>query len=266
MKPALLFYTCFCLVQYSFAQVNSDNAKKQKNSISLDIKRAKQSQLSVETTIGANWQTGNTEITRISSTANAAVIDSIKEFSCDLKYIYGENKQKKNQNEFLTGVQFDYRPLDRFSPFIRTEFYSNEFKKILLQFSSLAGAKYKYFIKRKNNETICDYSISGAFVSEYEKYTKDTGMKPKERFCLSVRPKFKQQLFKNAILIFQCYYKPNITEFSDYIILAITQLNFKVNKYMFVRCSYEWEYTNEPATNAVIKNDKLLLFNLGANF
>ncbi|MDR2684537.1 MAG: DUF481 domain-containing protein [Prevotellaceae bacterium] len=232
----------------------------------MDVKREKKSKLSTEITAGANWQTGNTEIIRISASANAAIIDSVKEFSFNMRYIYGENKKKKNQNEFSTGLQFDYRPLNRFSPFVRAELYSNEFKKISYRFSGLAGAKYRYFIKKKSNETVCDYSISGAVVYEYERYTREAGIQPKERFRLSVRPKFKQRLWKNTVFALECYYKPNIIDFSDCIVLSIVQLNFKLNKYLFVRCSYEWEYNNKPAAKALKKTDTLLMFNLGVNF
>ncbi len=224
--------------------------------------RMAKSKIITRVTFGGNYQTGNTEKAGVMGTASIASIDSIKELSANFGYAYGENKDILNQREYKAGVQADYHPLSVFSPFIRFEFYSNEFRQINYRYSGLIGAKYRFFIK----DDFADYSISTALLYDLENYTEKANKPNKERLRMSIRPKFKQRLMENIYLLAEIYYKPNMAEFDDYLIYAIFNLNFRVNKYVFLKASYEYEYNSMPITSSVKKTDTLLLGSLGVEF
>ena len=261
MKFRILFFVCIIIFPVSLlAQISGSSTPK-------DISakrgsRASKAKISTRITLGGNYQTGNTEKAAVSGSAYLASVDSIKEFSANAKYTYGENNKKLNQKEYMAGIQYDYHPLSRFSPFVRVEFYKNEFKKINGRYSGLLGAKYRYLVK----DDVMDYSISAALVYDLENYTNNASLPDRERLRLSIRPKFKQQLMDNIHLLAEIYYKPNLAEFDDYIVYATFNLNFRMNKYVFLRASYEYDYDSKPATATVKKTDTLLLASLGVEW
>ena len=255
---SLLFICCWYMG--AFAQISNASIPKD---ISEQISaRSSKSKISSNVTFGANLQTGNTEKSGIFATASFASEDSIKEFSANLRYAFGANNGVVNQREYLAGGQCDYHPLARLSPFVRFEFYNNHFRKIAQRYSGLAGLKYRYFVYKNSS----DYSISAALLFNFEKYTSDTELPDTEKMRLSIRPKFKQALMENIHLVAEIYYKPNLADFADYMIYSITTLNFRVNRYIFLRGSYEYEYNSRPATAVVKKTDTLLLGSFGVEF
>ena len=221
--------------------------------------RASKAKLSAQITLDGYYQTGNTDKMNLSGTVFVSAIDSVKEFSANGKFLYGENNKMINQREYNAGIQYDYHPLADFSPFVRFEFYSNEFKKITGRYAGLVGAKYRYYVK----PDISDFSISAAFLFDMEHYTADANLPNKERWRLSIRPKFKQNLTETVYLVAEIYYKPNLKDFNDYIIYGISNLNIRIFKKGLLRLSYEHEYNNRPATNKVKKTDALLLAGIG---
>ena len=234
--------------------------------IQMESKRMEKVKLSTAISLGGNYQTGNTENGSLVLSSALSAVDSIKEFSLNAKYHYSENARKMNKDEFSGGLQFDYHPLSQFSPFVRVEFYSNRFRQIDSRFSGLLGAKYCYFKYLKDNAITSEYSISGAFVFENDNYTKEALLPDKSRFRFSLRPKFKQSVMRNIFLGLECFYKPNIVDFSDFIIDSMFQINFTVNEYITLLCSYQYEYDSKPATTIVKKIDTNLLSSLVISF
>ena len=234
--------------------------------IQMESERMAKVKIATAINLGGNHQTGNTENGSLVLSSALSAMDSIKEFSLNAKYHYSENARKMNKEEFSGGLQFDYHPLSRFSPFIRVEFYSNRFRQIDSRFSGLLGAKYCYFKSFKDNIVISEYTISGAFVYVNDNYSKKALLPDKSRLRLSLRPKFKQRVMKNIFLGAECYYKPNIVDFGDFIIDSMFQINFVVNRYITLQCSYQHEYDSRPATTAVKKTDTNLLASLEIKF
>ena len=95
---------------------------------------------------------------------------------------------------------------------MRFEFYNNGFKKINGRYAGLADAKYRYYFK----PDISDFSISAAVFFDLEHYTADANLPEKERWRISVRPKFKQKLTEGISLVAEVYYKLNLANFNDY--------------------------------------------------
>jgi hypothetical protein len=242
-----------------FAQISGAASAK---NIMTSNSRTSKATLSARITLEGNYQTGNTDKANVSGTVLLAAIDSIKEFSANGRFLYGQNNKTVNQREYVAGIQYDYQPFAKISPFARFEYYRNEFRKINARYSGLIGAKYRYLVK----SGIIDYSISAALLYDFDNYTTDVELPDKERLRLSVRPKFKHNLTENLNLTAEIYYKPNLANFDDYIICGNFNLNFRIFKQGLLRLSYEYEYTNYPATDKVMKTDARLLAGIGIDF
>jgi len=261
-KPIKIVIIAFLLLLNPivfFAQISGSSSAK---TIMSGKSRASKAKLSAKLTLDGYYQTGNTDKTNISGALFISALDSIKEFSTNAKYMYGENSKKVNQKEYNAGLQYDFHPFAVVSPFVRTEFYKNEFKKIKGRFAGLAGVKYRYFVKPE----VLDFSISAALLFDFERYEIDVDLPDKERLRMSVRPKFKHNLTPTIVLISEVFYKPNLLDFNDYILCGNVNLNIRVFKQGIFRLSYEHEYNNKPITDAVRKTDALLLVGFGIEF
>ena len=256
MRQFFFITLFFCFSLSGFSQ-SADSR------VSWESKRSAKTKIATNITLGGNYWTGNTDKSTITGRLQLSAIDSIKEFSFDSKYAFGENNNKRNQREFLSGLQYDYHPLSTFSPFLRVELYNNEFKNIKSRLSGLAGAKYRFFVYKKEGETTSDYSISGAFTYVFERYTSDAKSDDKQKVRLSMRPKIKQKLTKNIYLQSELYYIPRIDCWEDYIIYFRSNINFLINSNIFFKCSYEYEFENKPITTDIKKTDAIFSISLG---
>ena len=256
MRICFVITLLFCFSLSGFAQ-NSDSR------VSMESKRVAKTKISTKISLGGNYWTGNTEKGTIIGSLGLAAVDSIKEFSFDAKYAYGENNKKVNQQEFLSGLQYDFHPLSAFSPFMRIELYNNKFRNLKYRYSGLAGAKYRFFVYKKDGETTSDYSISGAFTYVFEKYSPEAKASDQQKVRLSLRPKIKQKLAKNIYFQSELYYIPKINCWEDYIFYFRSNVNFLVNSNIFIKCSYDYEYENKPITTDIKKTDTYLTISLG---
>ena len=256
MRYCLVITLLFCIFLGVSAQ-SSDSR------VSMESKRAAKTKVATKISLGGNYWTGNTEKGTIIGSLNFAAIDSIKEFSFNTKYTYGENNKKINQREFLAGLQYDYHPLSAFSPFLRVELYNNEFRNLKYRFSGLAGTKYRFFVFKMDGETTSDFSVSGAITYVFENYTPDSQSSGQQKIRLSLRPKIKQKLAKNIYFQSELYYMPKINYLDDYIIYLRSNVNFLVNSNIFIKCSYEYEYEKKPITTDIKKTDTFLTISLG---
>ena len=256
MRFCLFIICLFCFSLNGVAQ-SSDSR------VSMEKTRAAKTKIATNISLGGNYWTGNTEKGIIMGGVSLSAVDSIKEFSFDAKYTYGENNKKVNQREFLSGLQYDYHPLSVFSPFLRIELYNNEFRNIKSRYSGLAGAKYRFFLNKKDGETTSDYSISGAFTYVFERYTSDAQSSDQQKVRLSLRPKIKQKLAKNIYFQSELYYIPRIDCWEDYNLYSRSYINFLINSNIFFKCSFDYEYENKPVTTDIKKTDTKLIISLG---
>jgi hypothetical protein len=256
MKCAVFIYIFSFIPVALFAQISGASSARVITAKSVRSHKAK---LAGRINIDGNYQTGNVEKTNVSGTVFLSALDSVKEFSANGRFLYGQNNKKVNQREYMAGVQYDYHPFSLFSPFARFEYYQNEFKKINGRYSALAGAKYRYYVKPGKS----DCSISAAVLYDLDIFTDDAGLPNKERLRMSVRPKFKYDLTESVYVVTEIFYKPNLTDFCDYIVCGNFNINIRLFKKGLLRFSYEYEYNNRPATRTVKKTDALLLAGLG---
>ena len=255
-KYILIAIFTFCIVQSGFAQSTGPK-------VSMESKRVAKAKISTNASLGGSFWSGNVNKSIFSGSLRLAAIDSLKEFSFDAKYTYGKSNNRLDQREFLTGLQFDHRPLSVISPFLRIELNSNEFKNIKHRYSGYAGAKYRFFVYKKDGETKSDYSISGAIIYVYEDYIPEVEIADHQKVRLSIRPKIKQIIMKNIYFESETYFKPRIDCWRDCMIYSISNINFLVNSNIFIKCTYEYDFESKPITPNIKKTDTKFILSLG---
>ena len=256
LKYILTAIFTLCLVQSGFTQGFGSK-------VSMESKRASKVKISTNASLGGSFWSGNVDKSVFSGSLRLAAIDSLKEFSFDARYSYGKSNNKLDQREFLTGLQFDHHPLSILSPFLRMELNSNEFKNIKHRYSGYAGAKYRFFVYKKDGETKADYSVSGAMIYVYEDYIPEIEIADQQKVRLSIRPKIKQIIMKNIYFESETYFKPRINCWRDYMIYSISNINFLVNSNIFIKCTYEYDFESKPITSDIKKTDTKFILSLG---
>lgn len=222
----------------------------------------------------ASFYTGNVESFNVRTDSQITRKDSIIESKLFGKIIYSETDKKRNNEEYSSGIQFDYKPYNKLTPFILFTTYRNQFKKYDLRLSGLAGAKWVIYKNLDSLKKIqSEYSISVAFVYDHEKYTaqfdtEGTDITPanKQKLRLSVRPKIKQRITENIYLQNTTFYQPNFKNFDDYFIDSETSITTKLHKRVDLGLSYEFHYISKPVNEDVENTDQTILAKLTIKF
>ena len=81
-----------------FAQISGSSSARNIMSRSARTSKAK---LTTRITLDGNYQTGNTEKANVASTGHIAAIDSMKEFSANARFVYGEFKKQPTKRNIL---------------------------------------------------------------------------------------------------------------------------------------------------------------------
>ncbi len=221
-------------------------------------------------TLGSAYYSGNIEKFDIRTEGSITRKDSLIEAKVFGKLIYSETNKHKNNEEYSGGIKFDYKPYNKFTPFVLLAAYRNLYKKIELRGSALAGSKYVIYRGLDSlRKVVSDYSISAAMEYNTERYSKYEDAEgntieksPKSKFRLSLRPKIKQYLSKNLYLEHLTFYQPNLKNFSDYMLVSITKLSTKISKKIEFGISYEFNYESKPVSETVEKKDQVVLAKL----
>ena len=216
-----------------------------------------QAQWKSKVSLGGSYYSGNVNKLDIRSTGGISKASEAFELSSSYKVIYSEANDVQNNQEISGGVKFDYKPKNKFSPFLAVNLYNNEYKGYALRVSSIVGAKY---VLLKNDKA--SHSISAALQYDAEQYTaNDEGVikDPKNLLRLSVRPKLKQKLTESVSISHVTYYRPYLNDFGDYQVDSKTSLSNKLSTKIYLDLSYELKYESKPvkedaknADNAVI--------------
>lgn len=227
-------------------------------------------QWNTKLSFGSSYYSGNVD--KFDLRADGAVTrkDSLIESKLFGKIIYSESNGVQNNEEYSGGVKFDYKPKNKLTPFILLSLYKNQFKKIDMRLSALAGAKYVIYRGLDSlNKVVSDYSISAAIEYDKDKYTKYTDSEgieiqkdPKEKMRLSIRPKIKQRLSSNIYFEHITFYQPNMKDFDDYLLNSITSISTKITKKIDFGISYEYDYESKPVSETVKKTNQVILAKL----
>ncbi len=203
--------------------------------------------------LGASLNTGNVNNCNLSNDAAVTRNDSVVALDIHYKLLYSSlihkddvGQQWETTNfEVNGGVKMDLYQFGKYSPFLACEVLSNQFKGYDLKMSGLVGMKYRLYVK----PSICDYSVSAAFVYDRTDFTDETVL-PKNNYRISIRPKFTQKLADNLSLYHCTYYQPSVLDFDDFIVNSVTKLQTKITKMLFLDLSFTYEYRSRvPAEN-----------------
>ena len=203
--------------------------------------------------LGASLNTGNVNNCNLSNDAAVTRNDSVVALDIHYKLLYSSlihkddvGQQWETTNfEVNGGVKMDLYQFGKYSPFLACEVLSNHFKGYDLKMSGLVGVKYRLYVK----PSVCDYSISAAFVYDRTDFTDETVL-PKNNYRISIRPKFTQKLADNLSLYHCTYYQPSVLDFDDFIVNSVTKLQTKITKMLFLDLSFTYEYRSRvPAEN-----------------
>ena len=116
--------------------------------------------------------------------------------------------------------------------------------------SGLVGFKYRLFVI----PSVCDYSISAAFVYDWTDFT-DATVLPNNNYRVSVRPTIKQRLTENLTLLNLSFYQPSVLDFNDFIINSTTKLQTKLTKMLFLDLAFTYEYRSRVPSENYKKHD-----------
>ena len=168
--------------------------------------------------LGTSLNTGNVNTCNINNYASVTRNDSLFAFDFHHKLLYSSliNKNSGGRHweetnfEINGGLKVDYLQYGKYSPFLACEMLTNKYKGYNLKMSGLIGFKYRIYVK----PSICDYSISAAFVYDWTNFTDSTTL-PNNNYRISIRPKIKQKLTDNLTLLNLTYFQPSVLDFHD---------------------------------------------------
>lgn len=208
--------------------------------------------------LGASLNTGNVNNCNISNDASINRNDSIVALDFHYKLLYSslinknnaERKWEESNFEVNGGVKMDLFQYGTYSPFLACEMLTNKYKGYDFKVSGLVGIKFKLYAK----PSVCDYSISAAFVYDWTDYTDSTTL-PNNNYRISIRPKFKQKIGENLTLSHCTFYQPSVIDFGDCIVNSTTKLQTKLTKILFLDISFVYEYRSRVPTEDYKKHD-----------
>ena len=138
---------------------------------------------------------------------------------------------------------------------------TNKYKGYDLKLSGLIGIKYRIYVK----PAFCDYSISAAFVYDWTDFTDETVL-PNNNYRISIRPKIKQRLTENLMLLNLTFFQPSVLDFNDIIINNSTKLQTKLTKMIFLDLSFTYEYRSRVPSEKYKKHDFMTEISLRLKF
>ena len=219
--------------------------------------------------LGTSLNAGNVNTCNINNYASVTRNDSLFAFDFHHKLLYSSliNKNSGGRHweetnfEINGGLKVDYLQYGKYSPFLACEMLTNKYKGYNLKMSGLIGFKYRIYVK----PTICDYSISAAFVYDWTNFTDSTTL-PNNNYRISIRPKIKQKLTDNLTLLNLTYFQPSVLDFHDFIINCMTKLQTQLTKKLFIDISFSYEYRSRVPSENYKKHDFLSEVSLRLKF
>ena len=167
-------------------------------------------------------------------------------FDCHYRFLYSSMIQKNDVGrrweetnfEINGGVKTDLYQYGKYSPFLACEMLTNKYKGYDLKLSGLLGLKLRVF----TIPSFCDYSVSAAFVFDWNDFTDDVSALLNNNYRISIRPKIKQKLADNLALLHYTFFQPSVLDLSDYIIYSETKLQTQITKKLFLDFSFRYDY------------------------
>ena len=219
--------------------------------------------------LGTTLHTGNVNTCNLNHYTSIVRNDSLLAFDFKYKLLYSSlinrndsgNHWEETNFEINGGLKVDYLQYGKFSPFLACELLINKYKGYDLKLSGLIGVKYRIYVK----PSFCDYSISAAFVYDWTDFTDETVL-PNNNYRISIRPKIKQRLSENLMLLNLTFFQPSVLDIKDIIINNTTKLQTKLTKMLFLDLSFSYEYRSLVPSEKYKKHDFMTEVSLRVKF
>lgn len=217
----------------------------------------------VSTELGFNAARGNSHLTLFSTSLDVSRLDTeVFELSWSLSALYGENADSVVARRYRTGLNFDWQPEARVSPFVFVDAERDKFRKLRVRTNAGGGAKYALWRAARTSG-----SISAAVLHDYEGFTVPLpgGATSRATARWSLRAKADGELENGLVLETVAFFKPVVDEFDDYDIDARTKVGLKVNERVGLMLSWAFRYDSTPPAD-VRRDDQVLQIGLTLDF
>ena len=219
--------------------------------------------------LGASLNAGNVNNCNVSHDAAVTRNDSVIAFDFHYRFLYSSlilksdagRKWEETNKEINGGLKMDLYQYGKYSPFLACEMLANKYKGYDLKLSGLFGFKFRIYTV----PSVCDYSISAAFVYDWNDFTDETAL-PNNNYRISIRPKIKQKIADNLTLLHYTFFQPSVLDFGDYIVNSMTKLQTQITKKLFLDFSFRYDYHSRVPSETYRHHDILTEVSLRLKF
>lgn len=219
------FYTLFLLLP-----LLSATAKDWKQSLSL----------------GMNIARGNTETTQFNTRYDARKKNKKDSYSFKVAANFGEDKVKKNTDNYLVGAQYNRIISYRYFWLVNTSYEVDHIADLDYRYQISPGLGYKIINKEKN-----EWDIETGLGYQTEKYDLEGS---EGSVAYRFAEKWNYEINKNSSLWHSAEISGRFDENDDYIIKAVLGVQSKIAGNLSLKSFIKEKYTNVPARRKK-KND-----------
>ncbi len=204
---------------------------------------------------GLNGASGNSSfsILRGGFTAKRVKTD---EYELDFRTLvrYGKNDEKVIANDVKASLKFDWRPLERFSPFVFVDAARDRIRR--LDFQANGGAGMKWTVSEDDRRSL---SLSWAGIFDYQNFDPPEGSTAEGSELLgrsSFRLKLEQKLGERAKFEHVSFYQPAFSEIADYVVEVTNSLSSSVLGNLTMVVEYLYLRDSRPPPGAETDDQK----------
>lgn len=197
---------------------------------------------------GGSIFTGNVDKSDLKGKIEAIKRDSLFEFQSIFEANRSQIENKTTNNELNGVLKYDYKPLNKITPFVMAQGYKNQIRGIQSRYGVLTGLKLAYI--RKENLKL---SISGAILYDYENKI--------NKLRYSIRPKFTIKLWK-LTLKNVTFLKILVKDLADYKVESVSSLEMKISKKAFLKLNHKYFYDAISLMEGIERTDNQIYWTL----
>lgn len=215
----------------------------------------------VEGEVGASLFFGNTEQATVATRAAVARAEESWEFSTSAAFNYGEAQDdgglsfvSKRSWELRGGV--DYRPFERWSPFVFGKVESSLEKQIDLRYDGGAGAKYTIL---RDDRTRLDLSAAALLERTRPREGSEAADTTLARWSARLRAR---RSWADERLTFnsETFYRPQVGDFDNYVVTSQSSIAFQLNEVVSLKLTFVDNYDSQAVLRGARENNDGQLF------
>lgn len=206
--------------------------------------------------LGFNGSSGNTRLTVFTTGLSVKHLQTdLFELEWKSAFRYGESEGDVVARALRSSFSADYRPQDRWSPFVFSLFERDPFRRLDALTNLGAGVKLTFL-----RSDAAEASFSTAGLHQYENFTEPRGataLDSRTDARWSFRLRASRSLGENVRLENTSFYRPVWDAADDYDIDAITALEVRLGERIGLKLSHAFRRDSTPPQD-VEKNDQIV--------